>query len=168
MESRRENGPDFEKGRFAGKTLDPHAGRSAFETGRDDGADSQGGSKNDAGRQIAIDLKNMRTPPPDKEVPVHVQLGVYQLLLRENGAEVGGAALVQLRAGARGDDLAPKVQLQPPLESQSPTWIELKLGEAAELLRQERFEARPDVAHCKFCAYRASCPAQPEGAQVIA
>lgn len=122
----------------------------------------------DAGRQIAIDLKNMRTPPPDKEVPVHVQLGVYQLLLRENGAEVGGAALVQLRAGARGDDLAPKVQLQPPLESQSPTWIELKLGEAAELLRQERFEARPDVARCKFCAYRASCPAQPEGAQVIA
>ncbi|MDO9484849.1 MAG: ATP-dependent DNA helicase [Actinomycetota bacterium] len=120
----------------------------------------------DMGRQVAIDLKNMKNPPPDKDVPEHAQLGMYQLLLRENGAEVGGAALVQLRVGSRSDPEAPKVQLQPPLDGPSPTWIELELGEAAELLRSERFEARPND-YCKFCAYQTICPTQGAGEQVV-
>ncbi|MDO8732786.1 MAG: ATP-dependent DNA helicase [Actinomycetota bacterium] len=118
------------------------------------------------GRQVAIDLKNMKRPPADSDVPEHAQLGMYQLLLRENGAEVGGAALVQLRKGTTADPESPKVQLQAALDSQSPTWIELELGEAAELLRSERFEARVNK-FCDFCTYRSICPAQAAGEQVI-
>ena len=121
----------------------------------------------DQGRQVAIDLKNMKRPPSDKDVPEHAQLGMYQLLLRENGAQVGGAALVQLRKGSSADPEAPKVQLQPPLDGPSPTWIELELGEAAQLLRSERFEARVNE-HCGFCAYQSVCPTRAAGEQVIA
>ncbi|HBJ72676.1 MAG TPA: DNA helicase UvrD [Actinobacteria bacterium] len=120
----------------------------------------------DRGRQVAIDLKNMKRPPADKDVPEHAQLGMYQLLLRENGAELGGAALVQLRTGTTADPDAPKVQLQPPLDAQSPTWIEVELGQAAALLRNEQFEARVN-GFCDFCAYRSICPTQTSGAQVI-
>ena len=67
------------------------------------------------GRLVPIDLKNMRYPVAQKDIPEHGQLGVYQLLLREGGmatadperadepaaaVEVGGAALVQLRVDA--------------------------------------------------------------------
>jgi superfamily I DNA/RNA helicase/RecB family exonuclease len=129
------------------------------------------------GRLVPIDLKNMRRPVADKDIPEHGQLGVYQLLLRAGGlrdddgepmpVEVGGAALVQLRVdAAKASPNEPKVQFQAALEPQQPTWVEVRLGEAAEILRTERFQAAPG-AGCRYCAYRSSCPAQPEGEQVV-
>lgn len=114
------------------------------------------------GRMVPIDLKNMRTPPAEKDIPAHAQLGVYQLLLQQDGHDVGGAALVQLRVPASRDSPAPKVQVQPALGDDRPTWVEVQLGEAAEVLRREAFLARPGSA-CRHCAYRRVCPTQPEG-----
>lgn len=118
------------------------------------------------GNAVAIDLKNMKHPPADSSVPEHAQLGVYQLLLRDSGETTGGAALVQLRVPAEAGSSAPKVQLQGPLPDERPTWVELELGEAAELLRTEAFPARPN-RNCAFCGYRLVCPGQARGEQVL-
>jgi len=139
------------------------------------------------GRLVPIDLKNMRRGVPDKEIPDHGQLGVYQLILREaglrpkpsevddvdvdavlvaGGAEVGGAALVQLRVPAAKGSVDPKVQFQDPLDGGSPTWVEQRLGAAAQVLRSESFPATVGSA-CRFCSYATSCPAKPEGEQVV-
>jgi hypothetical protein len=79
---------------------------------------------------------------------------------------VGGAVLVQLRIPAGKDDDGPKVQFQEALDTERPTWIETRLGEAAELLRDEAFVATVGQG-CRYCAYRTTCPAQPEGEQVL-
>lgn len=118
------------------------------------------------GRLVAIDLKNMKNPPAESKVPEHAQLGVYQSLLRAAGHEVGGAALVQLRVNAGKGAVEPKVQFQEPLEQVSPTWVDLELGAAAQTLRTEEFNAVLG-SHCKFCAHKRNCPAQPEGEQVV-
>ena len=123
--------------------------------------------RDDQGRDVAIDLKNMKRPVADSDVPEHGQLGVYQLILRagDEPREVGGAALVQLRVAATKDAADPKVQFQEALPSQSPTWVEVKLGEAAHAIRTEVFSATLGSS-CRFCAYRTSCPARSDGEQV--
>lgn len=128
------------------------------------------------GRLVPIDLKNMRNGVPERDIPEHGQLGVYQLMLRQDGlvdesgsptgpTDVGGAALVQLRLPAGKDATDPKVQFQEPLGSQWPTWVEVKLGAAARTLRTEDFRATVGPA-CRYCAFRTSCPAYPEGESV--
>ncbi|MBI1351189.1 MAG: AAA family ATPase [Actinomycetales bacterium] len=125
------------------------------------------------GRLVPIDLKNMKSKVPSAEVPEHGQLGVYQLIIREGGLSqaeppddepgspvpVGGAALVQLRipAGAASDD--PLTQFQDPLGDDRPTWVEVKLGEAAAIVRSEDFPARVG-GQCRHCPFVTSCPAQ--------
>lgn len=123
--------------------------------------------RDDRGRDVPIDLKNMKRPVADANVPEHGQLGVYQLILREGEEprEVGGAALVQLRVPAAKDALDPKVQFQEALPAESPTWVEVKLGEAAQTIRTEAFAATLGSS-CRFCVYRTACPAQPDGEQV--
>ncbi len=114
-----------------------------------------------SGRLVAIDLKNMKTAVPTGKIPEHGQLGVYQLLLKERQSskevEPGiGAALVQLRV----EDTAgmPKVQGQPAIDfERSPTWIEQRLGEAAEIIRNETFIPIPGE-ECRFCSYHSVCP----------
>ena len=121
------------------------------------------------GRLVPIDLKNMRTPPPDSHVPEHGQLGVYQLLVERNppneeeNAVSGGAALVQLRAGTA--DGFPKVQFQAPI-ADDPTWIMDRLGEAVTILREERFTPRVG-RQCDYCAFTASCPTTPESGDLV-
>ncbi len=128
------------------------------------------------GNLVPIDLKNMRFGVPDREIPEHGQLGVYQLMLREGGltatpevngepAEVGGAALVQLRLPAGKGSADPKVQFQPALPQEWPTWVELKLADAARVLRTEDFTATAGPA-CRFCAFKTSCPAWAAGEPV--
>jgi RecB family exonuclease len=139
-------------------------------------------------RLVPIDLKNMRRGVPDADIPEHGQLGVYQLLLREGGlaidrgegteaegaeaegaddpVAVGGAALVQLRVSASKGSVDPKVQFQDALGDESPSWIELKLGAAAQVLRTELFPACVGP-QCRYCDFRTSCPAQFDGAQVV-
>jgi len=128
------------------------------------------------GNLVPIDLKNMRFGVPDREIPEHGQLGVYQLMLREGGltatpegngepATVGGAALVQLRlpAGKGAED--PKVQFQEALAQEWPTWVELRLADAARVLRTEDFAATAGPA-CRFCAFQTSCPSWAAGEPV--
>ena len=139
--------------------------------------------RDDDGRLVPIDLKNMKRAVPANEIPEHGQLGVYQLLLREGGlaaadadldtdasgpvpAEVGGAALVQLRVDEGRASTEAKVQFQEALGDDRPTWVEVRLGEAAQILRTESFAATPGRA-CTYCAYRSACPAKPEGEQVV-
>jgi superfamily I DNA/RNA helicase/RecB family exonuclease len=132
------------------------------------------------GRLVPIDLKNMRYPVAQKDIPEHGQLGVYQLLLREGGmadastgddaappaVEVGGAALVQLRVDAGKGSGDPKVQFQEALGSDEPTWVEVKLGDAAQIVRTEAFVASPGPG-CSYCAYKSACPAKVQGEQVL-
>jgi RecB family exonuclease len=125
------------------------------------------------GRLVAIDLKNMRNPVREADVPDHGQLGVYQLILREAGLDgtpgphpVGGAALVQLRVPAGKGSPLPKEQYQEPLEVGSPTWVEERLGAAAAVVRGEDY---PAIAggHCSYCAFKLACPTRNEGEQVV-
>jgi RecB family exonuclease len=137
--------------------------------------------RDEQGRLVPIDLKNMRYPVAQKDIPEHGQLGVYQLLLREGGleiaapdradepaaaVEVGGAALVQLRVDAAKGSGDPKVQFQDPLGPDEPTWVEVKLGDAAHTVRTEAFVASPGPG-CSYCAYRSACPAKVQGEQVL-
>jgi superfamily I DNA/RNA helicase/RecB family exonuclease len=136
-----------------------------------------------AGRAVAIDLKNMKSPPKAADIPEHGQLGVYQLLLRDGAwlpdqsdetdetdeaesVPVGGAALVQLRTPESSKDPAAKVQFQESLPQEEPTWVEVKLGQAAAILRSEQFDAVPGSA-CNYCVLRTSCPAQAVGKTVV-
>jgi superfamily I DNA/RNA helicase/RecB family exonuclease len=142
--------------------------------------------RDDQGRLVPIDLKNMRRPVPSKDIPEHGQLGVYQLLLRAGGlspadaepeseepesegpaapVDVGGAALVQLRVDAGKDSTDARVQFQEALGDEQPTWVERKLGQAAHLLRAEEIVATVGPA-CSYCAYRTTCPAKIQGEQV--
>lgn len=122
--------------------------------------------RDDQGRLVPIDLKNMRRPTEVKELPTHAQLGIYQVLIRESGGEPGGAALIQLRVSPKGEPHAPVVQEQEPLPAEQPTWIEFDLGRGAGIIRDEAFDARTNK-WCRYCAYRTSCPTQSAGEQVI-
>ncbi len=120
----------------------------------------------EAGRLVAIDFKNVKTPPTKAEIAQNGQLGIYQLLLRDQqNVELSadyadqdqvpvGAALVQLRVNAS----KPKIQAQEVIDfAQSPTWIEVKLGEAAEIIRTEAFTPWVNPS-CRYCSYKSVCP----------
>lgn len=120
--------------------------------------------RDDAGHLVAIDFKNMRDPVPNSKIPEHGQLGIYQLLLRERQSvetqrapeDSIGAALVQLRVEDKTG--AAKVQEQAAIDfAEQPTWIELKLGEAADIIRNEEF-IPIEGSHCRFCSYQSVCP----------
>lgn len=134
--------------------------------------------RDDDGRLVAIDLKNKRTAVPGREVLDHVQLGAYQLLLARADAPegsdigeapraVGGAALVQLLLDEGRGSTSAKVQMQPALEADEgeATWVESRLGQAAQTLRSPTVLATIGPA-CTYCAYAGTCPAQPESGQV--
>ncbi len=120
------------------------------------------------GQLVAIDLKTNATAPTKNEVAEHGQLGVYQLLLREESSsdvEIGGAALVQLRKDVSAGDRQPKEQFQAPLEGQV-TWIERALGEAATIVRSENIVARVGK-QCNYCAFTTICPAKNPQVSVV-
>jgi superfamily I DNA/RNA helicase/RecB family exonuclease len=125
----------------------------------------------------AIDLKNVKSPPANSEIPEFGQLGVYQVLLQDQQPELpaGGAALVQLRVDTATGD--PKVQMQEAINfgefdaaevsseesanvatsSLEGTWIGERLGQAAEIIRTENFI--PIVGkQCDFCSFHDVCP----------
>jgi RecB family exonuclease len=122
------------------------------------------------GRGVVVDLKTGRSAPPNKELAEHPQLGLYQLAVAEGDVGghaftgAGGAMLVQLRA-TKSDA---KVQPQPPLEADADgrTWVHTLLDELVEQVVTEQFPARRNSG-CDTCEVRRSCPARPEGAQVV-
>ncbi|MEK9664239.1 MAG: PD-(D/E)XK nuclease family protein, partial [Candidatus Nanopelagicales bacterium] len=122
-----------------------------------------------------IDFKTGKNPPSDVSVRTDAQLGMYQAAALAGAVEevhdasdLAGAALVQLRkeAGKAHPD-EPKIQPQPPLDPDDDNWLFDPVRVAVEHIRAEDFPATPNAA-CDHCAYRAVCPAQSEGQEVIA
>jgi superfamily I DNA/RNA helicase len=139
------------------------------------------------GRVHIVDFKTGRTAPSGADLAAHPQLGSYQLAVRSGaldeaiGADTpaavsGGAELVHLRLDAGGDASAPRlpgeapgaprVQAQEPLPAEGPTWMDEVIGHAVRVIDAEAF--RPSAGdHCTMCTFQASCPARPEGRQVV-
>jgi superfamily I DNA/RNA helicase/RecB family exonuclease len=121
-----------------------------------------------AGRLVVIDLKTGKTKLPDADMPMHPQLGAYQLAVEhgafpDDGEHSGGAMLVQLASGAKVAE-----QKQPPLaEAADPTWISDEVARVAARLRGSEFTSTIN-SKCRMCDVKASCPLQPEGRQVTA
>ncbi|MFE7188588.1 ATP-dependent helicase [Kitasatospora sp. NPDC057595] len=131
--------------------------------------------KDEAGRAYVVDFKTGKQTPTDKSLPEHKQLAVYQLAVRSgalNGLpgfdaaspESGGAELVQLRKPDKGAADAPKVQRQDPPDGEP--WIENLLADAAGRILAERFVPQTGGG-CDRCAFRRSCSAQRDGAQLV-
>jgi len=123
----------------------------------------------DDGRVIVVDLKTGKYPPSDKSLPENPQLGLYQYAVDHGAVDdlvdspttSGGAELWQLRKESRG---RLKVQSQPAhgrVEGE-PLVVESQLMEAARVLREERFDARPGN-YCDRCAFATFCPAKAAG-----
>ena len=115
-----------------------------------------------------LDYKTGSSKPTKDKLREHPQLAAYQLAAVEGGlgpayagAEVAGAALVQLGKAARATqvDLQPQERLS---ESDNPRWAHELVAEAADGMASATFVATPGE-HCRICALRSSCPAQPEG-----
>jgi len=142
------------------------------------------------GRVRIVDFKTGRTAPAAADVAVQDQLGVYQLAVAQGafadvagpGARPSGAELVYLRlpdkqtsfpqvfTQASLDDVPFPLQKDGAVDPKAEgcaTWVHQRLRDAAELITAERFDARVGPA-CRWCAFRASCPTQAVGRQVVA
>jgi RecB family exonuclease len=121
------------------------------------------------GRVVVVDFKTSKYPPPEKELPVNPQLGLYQLAVASGAvdellgrpAEPGGAELVQLRRETRG---TAKVQRQDPQlpDADGLRPVEHQLLEAVRRLRAEDFPARVGP-QCDHCAFTSMCPHETPG-----
>ncbi len=141
----------------------------------------------DGGRVHVVDFKTGRTAVSPREVAEHVQLGTYQLAVREgavhdrvtrrDGEPVlpGGAELVYLRRedgedrtgpGAPGDPTGrPQIQRQDALPA-GRSWIDELVGDAVRTIATEAFAPTPGPG-CDYCSFRRACPALVEGRQVV-
>jgi RecB family exonuclease len=125
------------------------------------------------GRVVVVDLKTGRTKPSGPQVRGNLQLGLYQLAvdhgaidglegLPPEGAQAGGAELVQLGLTDGGPDA--EVQTQPEQPDDGPEREELRqrLAWTASQVRAEQF---PAIAgdHCRDCAFVPLCPIKSAG-----
>jgi ATP-dependent exoDNAse (exonuclease V) beta subunit len=112
-----------------------------------------------------VDLKTGKYAPTAKQLADHPQLGIYQYAVDQGafadvvgeGARSGGAELWQLRKSTQP---RPKIQAQAPQVPDEEGWVlaERQLAETARTIRAEEWPATP-ADHCRFCAFRALCPA---------
>jgi superfamily I DNA/RNA helicase/RecB family exonuclease len=124
----------------------------------------------DEGRVHVVDFKTARTVKTADKVRQDPQLGVYQVAVREGAfadvvsdpAGPGGAELVYLRKQLRNGQ--PNIRSQPPLDDS--TWADDLIRRTADGVRAEDFPARLNES-CGTCAFRALCPAQDAGEQVV-
>ena len=120
------------------------------------------------GEVVVVDLKTGKSHPRAADLPEHPQLALYQLAVDRGAvahlagetARSVGAELWQLRTGKADGPL--KVQRQEPQRRDEEGWlpIERQLADTAEVIRSEQFPAKPSDAVCRFCDFRALCPAQ--------
>ena len=118
------------------------------------------------GRLVVIDLKTGKSKPPDADMPMHPQLGAYQLAI-EHGAFAderrrGRAERCSCSSGASG----PVEQWQPPLaQSEDPQWARRAVDHVAARMRGYEFSAIEN-SRCQICDVRTCCPLQAPGRQV--
>jgi RecB family exonuclease len=132
---------------------------------------------------MIFDFKTSKDAKKSKDLLKDVQLALYAFVLehgnftqdevlvsREPGQEVQGAALVQLRVSEKDNpDLALVQQVSPETHDEnSPISLTQRMGQAALIVLDERYEARYEDQKCKLCKVRMLCPATPEGKQVLA
>jgi superfamily I DNA/RNA helicase/RecB family exonuclease len=121
--------------------------------------------RDDEGRLVVIDLKTGKTKVKADDLPIHPQLGAYQLAVEAGafgeGEHAGGARLVQLAAGGRD----PEQQQGPLAESDDPSWIEGTVAYVAARMRGSEFSAQVN-SFCGNCDLKKCCPLFPEGRQV--
>ena len=146
--------------------------------------------RDSAGRIWIIDHKTGQQAPTRAQAGANVQIGLYQLAVRQGGltmvtegAPLGGAELVYLRLDESSQSRLPKVFVQPSLELkphldgdrlaptwlpdvgdqwQYPTWVHHRLALAAAVISQSQY---PGVAGstCRFCSFARGCPAANRG-----
>jgi RecB family exonuclease len=110
-----------------------------------------------AGRLVVVDLKTGKSRVKTEDLPVHPQLGAYQLAVEAgafgDGEQSGGAMLVQLAAQTRDP-----VQLQGPLaDADDPEWIGRHVAYVAGRMRGALFTARNN-SYCGNCDLQKCCP----------
>jgi superfamily I DNA/RNA helicase/RecB family exonuclease len=117
------------------------------------------------GRLVVIDLKTGKSKVRADDLPVHPQLGAYQLAVESGafgeGERTGGARLVQL--AVPGKD--PEQQQAPLGEAEDPGWIGEEVARVAARLRGSEFTASVST-FCGHCDLKKCCPLYPEGRQV--
>jgi RecB family exonuclease len=118
------------------------------------------------GRLVVVDLKTGKSKVRADDVPVHPQLGAYQLAVEAGAfgadAESGGALLVQLAASGKDPE-----QFQAPLaDADDPDWIRREVDHVAARMRGAEFTARVN-SYCGNCDLQKCCPLQ-SGRQVTA
>jgi ATP-dependent exoDNAse (exonuclease V) beta subunit len=135
---------------------EPFAARvgDAVITGRVDRLERDAG-----GRLVVVDLKTGKSKVKADDLPVHPQLGAYQLAVEAGafgaGEQSGGALLVQLAAPGKDPE-----QLQRPLsEADDPQWISREIEYVAARMRGSEFTARVN-SYCGNCDLQKCCPLQ--------
>jgi RecB family exonuclease len=134
--------------------------------GRVDRAERDG-----AGRAVIVDLKTSASAVPDKDLPRHPQLGVYQYAVmlgafeRHGLVEPGGAELIQVGKGAFKAEVRIQRQDEPAADDDDPDWTGRLVERVADGMANPVFEARVNEG-CRNCPVRACCPAHESGQQV--
>lgn len=131
---------------------------------------------------MVYDFKTSRKPKKSAELVTDVQLALYSYLIANgtylkdgepsqltSGQVVSGAALIQLRNGEKDNADVPMVQrvVADQHDASSEVPLTERLGAAALVVLDEKYEARYDDQTCKRCPVRTLCPATPEGKQVL-
>lgn len=126
----------------------------------------------DPGALRVVDLKTGRTPKTKAAAAEDLQLGAYQAAVRAGaldeqlgegaGEHLTGAELVYLGTGGRSAAVRPQAA---PEQTEDPDWFAGVTAEVARAVSGDAVLARINP-HCSRCAVRASCPLQPEGADL--
>ena len=122
-----------------------------------------------AGQVIPVDVKTSRAAASHAEAAVHPQLALYQLAVAAGavdsaaGRAPGGGLLLYL-AGREGR--MPAERMQDPLGTEAAEELTRRVTAAGRATIGPSYTARVG-RWCEHCDVRSSCPAQPEGEQVI-
>lgn len=107
------------------------------------------------GSAEVVDFKTGTQALSRSQAETSLQLGTYQLAVREAGQEPAGGTLVYLGKGIGADGAQPTLRTQPPLSDDA--WIREAIDDAAAAMREERIAARAN-ASCRTCSMRPMCP----------
>ena len=131
---------------------------------------------------VIYDFKTGKNAVKSSDLPRNLQLALYAFMLEnghysdkgelktlESDESVSGAALIHLRLPESGNEEFPQVQqvAKGSHDEKSNVSLNDRLVAAAQIVLDERYEARYEVNRCSRCAVRFLCPQSPEGKQVL-